>query len=746
MPISSQVPIIGYVSNGVTKSFAFPFAILSADDLKVKVGADVVTTGFSIAGVGDRDGGSVTFTDAPASLTPIILYREVTLDRTTDYQENGDLLAIVLDDDLDRIWMALQDQLLLADRALRSPIGETLQQLPPASERALMALAFDAAGNPIVVRGTNDGGAALALDLMDTAPGKGAVLVGYDDGTAQDVLDEAKPMANYTALRAYTGRAMGVRITQTGIAGFFQRDAGDTTSADNGGTIIVDGSGRRWKRLYDGAVQAPWWGAVGNNTADDSNALEAMFATGLPWEIPYTASGYKISRQLTINASGVCHGFIKPTTAVGASASFVIAPSGYATKRYIKGLRLMGDVTVRAAGVRGIQVDAPNAVLELCGAQQLDYGLVVRAYSVTLRDCHAHQCNTNLSAYARSFVTEINALTIDGGQYDSAVNVALNIGDTSWPDALAAGNSHGVVINIINGVSADGAESRIDNVGTVNIIGTYAETTNTDCLWRLGGAGDGFLRNVIMRGNHWKSAKNAVRCYSGVEGLTVGPNFLSAITQCEVKLSTDIYGVDYTPGVPVGSFSEGQPVGVAFRSLPIASVTFDIFSLRHHGLINGAQYNFVDAGIWYPGGTLKNGSFTRTNRSSTVCSFLTTPSVGISGVAAGDVFTFTTKADCYRFNGGQRVTTSPAGAAYVRSVDYDAGTMILDAAITSGAAAVSHAENYLSSVTFGTAAPTSGTWKRGDICENLLPSVGAPKRWLCTADGTPGTWVSEGNL
>ena len=488
------------------------------------------------------------------------------------------------------------------------------------------------------------------------------------------------------------------------------------------------------------------FGAVGDNTTDDSSALEAMFATGLPWEIPYTASGYKISRQLTINASGVCHGFIKPTTAVGASASFVIAPSGYATKRYIKGLRLRGDVTVRAAGVRGIQVDAPSAVLELCGAQQLDYGIVVRAYSVTLRDCSVHQCNTNLSAYARSFVTEINALTIDGGQYDSAVNVALNIGDASWPDALAAGNSHGVVINIINGVNTDGAESRIDNVGTVNIIGTYAETTNTDTLWRMGGSGDSNLRNVTMRGNFWKAAKNAVRCYSGVQGLMVGPNFLSAITQCEVKLSTDIYGVDYTPGVPVGSFSEGQPVGVAFRSLPIASVTFEVFSLRHHGLINGAQYNFVDAGIWYPGGTLKNGSFIRTNRSSPACSFLTTPSVGIAGVAAGDVFTFTTKSDCYRFNGGQRITTSPAGATYVRSVDYDAGTMILDGGITSGAATVSHAENYLSSVTFGTSVPTSGTWKRGDICENLLPSVGAPKRWLCTADGTPGTWVSEGNL
>lgn len=205
MPISSQVPIIGYVANGVTKSFAFPFAILSADDLKVKVGADVVTAGFSIAGVGDRDGGSVTFTDAPASLTPIILYREVTLDRTTDYQENGDLLAIVLDDDLDRIWMALQDQLLLSDRALRSPLGETMNSIPKASERALTVLGFDALGQPVAVTRTEDGGAALALDLLNPESGKGASLVGVSltDGapsTVKAALQNLDTALNFSTL------------------------------------------------------------------------------------------------------------------------------------------------------------------------------------------------------------------------------------------------------------------------------------------------------------------------------------------------------------------------------------------------------------------------------------------------------------------------------------------------------------------------------------------------------------------
>jgi hypothetical protein len=46
----------------------------------------------------------------------------------------------------------------------------------------------------------------------------------------------------------------------------------------------------------------------------------------------------------------------------------------------------------------------------------------------------------------------------------------------------------------------------------------------------------------------------------------------------------------------------------------------------------------------------------------------------------------------------------------------------------------------------GNAAPTTGTWTRGDYVRNINPAVGQPKGWYCTVAGTPGTWVSEGNL
>jgi parallel beta-helix repeat protein len=44
-------------------------------------------------------------------------------------------------------------------------------------------------------------------------------------------------------------------------------------------------------------------------------------------------------------------------------------------------------------------------------------------------------------------------------------------------------------------------------------------------------------------------------------------------------------------------------------------------------------------------------------------------------------------------------------------------------------------------------APWDGmAWNVGDRAVLMPPVVGSPKAWVCTVAGTPGTWVSEGNL
>jgi hypothetical protein len=47
---------------------------------------------------------------------------------------------------------------------------------------------------------------------------------------------------------------------------------------------------------------------------------------------------------------------------------------------------------------------------------------------------------------------------------------------------------------------------------------------------------------------------------------------------------------------------------------------------------------------------------------------------------------------------------------------------------------------------YNDAAPGVGTWSVGDRVERVTRTVGQPKAWSCTVAGTPGTWVSEGNL
>lgn len=58
-----------------------------------------------------------------------------------------------------------------------------------------------------------------------------------------------------------------------------------------------------------------------------------------------------------------------------------------------------------------------------------------------------------------------------------------------------------------------------------------------------------------------------------------------------------------------------------------------------------------------------------------------------------------------------------------------------------------HAEGTLWNVVlYDTRPPISGSFAPGDRVVNSVPAPGEPKAWICTTGGTPGVWVSEGNL
>src|SRR5574343_532230 len=109
MPVTQQTPLISYTANGSTTVFAYPFRVINAADLKVYVNGVERTTGMSISGVGNANGGSVTLTPAPANGSIIRLQRSTSTDRSIDYGAGGNLSATSLDNDFERIVMMIQE-------------------------------------------------------------------------------------------------------------------------------------------------------------------------------------------------------------------------------------------------------------------------------------------------------------------------------------------------------------------------------------------------------------------------------------------------------------------------------------------------------------------------------------------------------------------------------------------------------------------------------------------------------------
>lgn len=122
--------------------------------------------------------------------------------------------------------------------------------------------------------------------------------------------------ATYAQIRAYTGNKTTIRCggrtsiyTGDGAHGVFYRDDADTTSADNDCTILVDASGRRWKRKYNGTIKAAWAGMVESITVSQSAALQKAIqavvdiavSTGRPYGLPCVeidAGRYRLDSEI----------------------------------------------------------------------------------------------------------------------------------------------------------------------------------------------------------------------------------------------------------------------------------------------------------------------------------------------------------------------------------------------------------------------------------------------------------------
>lgn len=118
MTISTTTRTVTHNGNGVAVNFTYPFKIDDAADLLVylKSGSVFVLktlgTDYSLTGVRNPGGGTVTFFVAPASATGNVRFlRRTALTQLVDYITNDDFPAEIHEAALDKLTMAVQDYL-----------------------------------------------------------------------------------------------------------------------------------------------------------------------------------------------------------------------------------------------------------------------------------------------------------------------------------------------------------------------------------------------------------------------------------------------------------------------------------------------------------------------------------------------------------------------------------------------------------------------------------------------------------
>jgi hypothetical protein len=162
-----------YTASGGQTIFPYDFPVFADSELAVyRTRADVTTTltlsaDYTADGIGAQAGGNVTLTSGATLNDVITIVGAMPNARATDFQEGGDFRARVINLELDRLQIQIQELRNLVDRSLRLDLfddPQTFNKLPSKAGRAGNLLKFDANGNPDTIAAGSVGGGVLEAD------------------------------------------------------------------------------------------------------------------------------------------------------------------------------------------------------------------------------------------------------------------------------------------------------------------------------------------------------------------------------------------------------------------------------------------------------------------------------------------------------------------------------------------------------------------------------------------------------
>lgn len=165
MTVSTTTRRVAYNGNGSTTAFAVPFVFFGPTELQVIARASdgtetvlAISTDYTVSG-GNGATGTVTAVTAPASGVSWTIIRNTARTQLTDYVPNDPFPAQTHERALDRLTAIAQEVEDGVFNALSFPITEPGPYvLPSRAVRANRFLAFDSAGDLLLVTGVGEGG------------------------------------------------------------------------------------------------------------------------------------------------------------------------------------------------------------------------------------------------------------------------------------------------------------------------------------------------------------------------------------------------------------------------------------------------------------------------------------------------------------------------------------------------------------------------------------------------------------
>ena len=279
MTVAAETGITTHTANGSTTVFPYDFRIDDASEFTQYQNGSIVTTGFSLSGIGSNGGGNVTFTTAPASGTVIVFLRTMPTTRTADYTNGGDFRAETVDAENDRVWLKLQE--------IEREIDYRTLQFAQSQNRTTGINILPIPATNQVLRWDVDG--SLTNDLLENLVTDVEIASTIDRYDSLAALITASPTTSAAYLTSYySGWAASLAGPK---GGHFRHKTGATNAAPTVGSpvsVSTVGTGTQAGYCWD-ATGAEWviskhkeysyrqFGAYGNGVTDDTTSQADIF-------------------------------------------------------------------------------------------------------------------------------------------------------------------------------------------------------------------------------------------------------------------------------------------------------------------------------------------------------------------------------------------------------------------------------------------------------------------------------------